>query len=137
MRAKFFVNFPVLSFGEEMQIDIAHNGAVLIRIPHELFCAVQFYEAELVRNVALRAGNCGAKEPFLIDSFRSRWLVRFSIEHDLDRARVRAKGSNLHIIADLVRTQHAKRIRMKASDKPVDLVPRDAGNLKRFHCLAI
>ena len=25
---------------------------------------------------------------------------------------------------------------MKASDKPVDLVPRDAGNLKRFHCLA-
>ena len=25
---------------------------------------------------------------------------------------------------------------MKASDKSVDLVPRDAGNLERFHCLA-
>jgi hypothetical protein len=25
MRAKFFVNFPVLSFGEQMQIDVAHD----------------------------------------------------------------------------------------------------------------
>ena len=32
MRAELFVNLPVLSFGEEMQIDLAHDRAVLIRI---------------------------------------------------------------------------------------------------------
>ena len=37
MRAKFFIDFPVLSLGEQMQIDIAHDRTVLIRIPRELF----------------------------------------------------------------------------------------------------
>ena len=58
----------------------------------------------MVWNVALCAGNSGAKETFLIDSFRSDWFFRFSIEHDLDRARVRAKDPDLHVIANLVRT---------------------------------
>jgi hypothetical protein len=58
----------------------------------------------MIWNVALRAGNSGAKETFLIDSFRSDWFFRFSIEHDLDRARVGAKDPDLHVIADLVRT---------------------------------
>ena len=58
----------------------------------------------MIWNVALRAGNSGAKETFLIDSFRSDWFFRFSIEHDLDRARVRAKDPDLNVIADFVRT---------------------------------
>jgi len=58
----------------------------------------------MIWNVALRAGNSGAKETFLIDSFCCDWLFRFSIEHDLDRARIRAKDPDLHVIADLVRT---------------------------------
>ncbi len=37
MRAKFFINFPVLSLVEQMQIDVAHDWTVLIRIPRELF----------------------------------------------------------------------------------------------------
>src|SRR5262245_9285312 len=88
----------------------------------------------MIWNVALGAGNSGAKETFLVNPFRRDWFVRFSIEHDLDRTRVRAKDSDLHVIANLVWTQHAERIRMKACDKSVDLVPRDAGNLERFHC---
>ena len=58
----------------------------------------------MIRNVSFPAGNSGAKETFLIDSFRSDWFFRFSIEHDLDRARVRAKDPDLHVIAHLVRT---------------------------------
>jgi hypothetical protein len=58
----------------------------------------------MVWNVALRAENSGAKETFLIDALRSDWFFRFSIEHDLDRARVRAEDPDLHVIADLVRT---------------------------------
>ena len=58
----------------------------------------------MVWNVALCGGNSGAKKTFLIDSFRSDCFVRFSIEHHLDRARVRAKDPDLHVIANLVRT---------------------------------
>src|SRR5262245_64618971 len=87
----------------------------------------------MVRNVAFRAGNSGAKETFFIGSLRRDWFVRFSIEHDLDRARVRAKDPDLHVIADFVRPKHAKRIRMQASDKSVDLVARNASNLESFH----
>ena len=58
----------------------------------------------MVRNVALCAGNRDAKKAFLIDSFCSDCFVRFSIEHDPDRARVRAKDPDLHVIANLVRT---------------------------------
>ena len=43
----------------------------------------------MVRNVALRAGNSGAKETFLIGPLRSDWFFWFSIEDDLDRSRVR------------------------------------------------
>src|SRR5262249_3274831 len=118
-----------------MQIDIAQDRTVLISVPPQLFRAVRLYDAKMVRNVAFRARNGGAKETFLIDPFRSDWFVRFSIEHDLDRARIRAKDSNFYVIADLVRTKHAKRIRMKASDKSLNLVPRDAGNRELFHFL--
>ena len=58
----------------------------------------------MVRNVALRARNSGAKETFLIAPFRSDRFVWFSIEHDLDRARVWTKDPDLHVIANLVRT---------------------------------
>src|SRR5437763_9862397 len=99
MRAKFFINLPVLSFGEQMQIDVAHDWPVLIRIPRELFWAVRFYDAEMVWNVALCVGSSGAKETFLIDPFRSDRFVRFSIEQNLHRARVREKNPDLHVFA--------------------------------------
>ena len=76
----------------------------MIRIACALFRAVQFHDTEMVRNVALRAGNSRAKEPFLIAPFRNDRFVRFSIEHDLDDVRVRAKNPDLHVIANLVRT---------------------------------
>jgi hypothetical protein len=87
----------------------------------------------MVRNLALGSGNTGAKEPFLIAPFRCDRFVWFSIKHDLDRLRIWPKDPDLHVIADLVRTQHAERVRMKASDKSGDLISRDVSNLERFH----
>jgi hypothetical protein len=58
----------------------------------------------MVRNVALGTRNTGAKELFLVAPFRDDRFVRFSIEHDLDRARVWTKDPDLHVIANLVRT---------------------------------
>jgi hypothetical protein len=58
----------------------------------------------MVRNVALRAGNTGTKEPFVVAPFHNDRFVWFSIEHDLDRLRVWPKDPDLHVIANLVRT---------------------------------
>ena len=55
MCAKFFINFPVLSFTEQIQINVAHDRTVLICIARELVRAIQFYDAEVVWNVALGA----------------------------------------------------------------------------------
>src|SRR5437762_4674573 len=87
----------------------------------------------MIWNVAIRAGNSGAKETFLIDSFCSDWFVQFSIEHGLDRARVRAKDPDLQIVTNPVRTQHAERVRMNSCDEPLYFVTRQRADLKSFH----
>jgi hypothetical protein len=58
----------------------------------------------VVWNVSRRTGNRGAKETFLVNAFRSDGFLRFSIEHDVYRARVRPKDSDLHVVTDLVWT---------------------------------
>src|SRR6516164_6194418 len=104
MRTKLFINFPVLSFTEKMQIDVAHDRTVLICIPHELFRPVQFYDIEMVRNPALRAGYRSAKETLRVATLRSDRFVRFSIQHDLNGLRVRTKDPDLHVVANFVGT---------------------------------
>ena len=86
----------------------------------------------MIFNVALCAGNPGAKETFFIDTLRSHWIVRVLIKHDLDCARVRAKDSDLQIIADFMGTQHAEWIGVKPSDESAHLVTRQAGNFESF-----
>src|SRR5205085_11520544 len=110
MRAKLFVNLPVLSFGKEMQIDLAHEWAVLIRIPCELFRAIPFCDAQTVGEIARRARQSCAKESILLNSFCCNRLADVSIHHDLDLARVRTKDADFQIVANLVRPQHAERI---------------------------
>src|SRR4051812_49009391 len=133
MRAKLFINFPVLSFREQMQIDVSHDRTVLVSIPCELLRAVHFKDAQMVRNVRLRGGDSGAKETFRIEPFRSDWIVRFAVEHYLDHTRIRAKGSDLQVIADFVRTQHLEGIGVKTADKFVNLVAWDGSNFESFH----
>ena len=89
----------------------------------------------MVRNVALRTGNTGAKETLLVAPFGSDRFAWFSVEHDLDRARVWTKDPDLHVIADLVRTQQTKRVRMKSTDEPSYLVTRHCTDVKSFHHL--
>ena len=81
----------------------------------------------------MRARHCRAKESILLNSLRCNRLLRFSIQHDIDLARVRAKDTNLQIIANAVRTQHAERISMITGNEAVDLIPRKAGNLESFY----
>jgi len=132
MGAKFVVYLPVLTFGEQMQIDVAHDWPVLIWIPSDVLRSVPASDAEMIREIAGRARHGHAKESILLNSLRCNRLLRFSIQHDIDRARVRAKDTNLQIITNAVRTQQAERIGMRAANKAAHLITRQAGNLESF-----
>src|SRR5207244_1895069 len=110
MRPKFLVNLPVLSLGEEMQIDLAHDRPILIGVARELIRAIPFCDAQMIRRVPCRARDSRTEETFLFDSLRCDRLLRFTIQYDLDRARVRAKDANLQIVPYPMRPQHAERI---------------------------
>src|SRR5881409_1652268 len=73
-----------------------------------------------------RARHCRAKESVLLNSLRCNRLLCFSIQHDIDLERVRAKDTNLQIIANAVRTQHAERISMITGNKAAHLITRES-----------
>jgi hypothetical protein len=87
----------------------------------------------MIWQVPCGARNSRKKESFLFNSLRCDRLIRFSIEHDVDRARVRTKHTNLQIVPNAVRTQDAKRIGMYSPDEAAHLITRNSGNLEGFH----
>jgi hypothetical protein len=118
-----------------MKIDLAHDWPVLIWIPRLVLRSVQSCNTETIWKIAGRARHDCAKEPILLDSLRCNRLLCFSIQHDIDRARVRAKDTNFQIIANTVRTQHAERVSMIAGNKAAHLITGQAGYLESFRCV--
>ena len=133
MGAKLFVNLPVLSLGEEMQIDFPHNRAVLIRIAHELLRSVRGCDAEMIIEVARRAGHSRAKETVAMNFFGSDRFFRHPVQGDVDLAGVGAENADLQIIAHPVRSQNPERIGMRSVEKPVQFIGRQSRDLERFH----
>jgi hypothetical protein len=91
----------------------------------------------MIRDVAFGTLDGSAEEPFPVEPFRRDWFIRFSIEHNLYKARIRAENPDLYIVANLMRTQHPERVRMDASNKRAHLVPREAANVESFHTILI
>src|SRR5437870_10164202 len=117
MGAELFVNLPVLSFRVEMQIDLAHDWPVLVGIARELLQSIPGSHTETVWKIPRRPRPGRTKETVLVNSLRRDRLLRMTIQHNLDRARVRAEYPDLQIITHAVRTQDTERIRMRACDE--------------------
>ena len=133
MGAKLFVNLPVLSFGEEMQIDFAHDRTVLIRIAYEALRSVRGRDAELVIEVARRAGHSRAKETVAMNFLGSDRFFRLPVQGDVDLAGVGPENADLEIVAHPVRSQNPERIGMRSGEKPIQFVGRQPRDLERFH----
>src|SRR5437762_82264 len=98
MRSELFIDFPVLSLGEEMQVDLTHNRAVLIRITRQLLRAIPRREAKMIIEVAHRAGHTRAKKTVAMNSISGDRLSRWSIQNDVDLFCVRPKHADLQVI---------------------------------------
>src|SRR5215831_19938709 len=115
-----------------MQIHLAHDRPVLIRIARDLLRSVPSRDAQMVGKVARRAQDGGAKESVLLNSFCYDRLVGVSIQYDFDLARVGAKDADFQILANPMRPQHAEWIGMRSSDEIFHLIRRHSRDFKRF-----
>src|SRR5437867_10221370 len=133
MSAELFINLPVLSFAEQMQLDLTHDRAVLIGIEHQKLGSVQCYNAQLIIEIARCARHSCAKKTVALNFLGRDRPGCLSIRHDFDLARIGPENADHQIVADTVRPQDAERIGMRSCEKAVQFVGRQAGDLERFH----
>src|SRR5437773_12523249 len=79
MRAEFLINFPMLSLGKQMQVDLAHERSVLIWIACELLRSIPTLDGKSIIEIAGRAGHGCAKKTVAMNSLRCDRLVCLSI----------------------------------------------------------
>src|SRR5437868_11587351 len=133
MRAELIVNLPMLSFGEKMQIDLAHDRAVLIGIACQVMRSVPGGDSEMVRKIPCCVPDSRAKETVLLDFLRCNRFFRMLVRHYLNLARIGPKGANLQIVPNSMRTQHSEGVGMGPSDKEVHFIRWQSSDLERFH----
>src|SRR5437879_13632000 len=94
MRAKLFVNLPVLSLGKKMEIDLAQDRAVTVWVAHHQFRSVPTRDAKMIIEIAGCLWQRRAKKTVPMDLLR-RDRLRFclSIYHNVDLLCVRAEGA--------------------------------------------
>src|SRR5260370_21650754 len=96
--AKLFVNLPVLSFAEQMLINLAHDRAVLIRIARQRLRAVPRCEAQMVIKVAPGSRHSRAEETVAMNFLRSDRPGCLLIQHNVDPSRISPESADLPLV---------------------------------------
>src|SRR5438552_5471686 len=117
MRAEFLVELPMLAFAKQMQINLAHDRSVLIRITHYRLGPVPTGQAQMIIEIPGRVWHLRLKKTVAMNFLRFNCCL--PIPHDVDLARVRTKGANGEIVSHPMRTQNSERIGVRAGKKTV------------------
>jgi hypothetical protein len=110
MRAEFFVNFPMLSFSEQMQVDFTHDWSVAVGVARDSLRIVQARNAKFVIEIARCPRNSHLEEPVAMNL--AHLDGRLSIREDVDLLRVGAENADANIVPHTMRSQNPKRIGM-------------------------
>jgi serine O-acetyltransferase len=132
LRAELLIDLEVIALGEKVQVDLAHERAVAIRILHDLLGTIVSDRAHLVVAVASRSRQHRLEKAFGMQTIGGDFLpsARRSDAHLLC---VWAKHPDDEIIAHAVRTQNPERIRVRAREKRVHFVDRQAEDFEGCH----
>ncbi len=76
MRAKLFVNLPVLSLGKKMQIDLAQDRTVTVWVAHHQFRSVPTRDPKMIIKIAGCLRQRRAKKAVPVDLLRRDRLLR-------------------------------------------------------------
>src|SRR2546423_2225737 len=88
MRAEFLVELPMLTFAEQMKIDLAHEWAILIWITHDELGSVPIGQAHAVVEVAARARHASLGKTVPMNFLPGQFSA---VARDVCLARVRAE----------------------------------------------
>ncbi len=125
LRAEFFVKLEMISLGEQVQIHLAHNRSIAIRIAPQVLGAVPAQHAQAIIAVAFFAGQDRAEKSILMNALGyDFWFAIW--QSDAYFARIRPKNANDQIVADAMRTENAERIGMGRTEKRIQFVCRQA-----------
>jgi hypothetical protein len=114
VRAEFFVDLKVVSLGEEMQIHLAHDDPVGVRIAHDRGRIVPPGEMNAIIEIASHPRQSRLEKSFTPEPLGRDVLLLFAREDDAHFLRVRPEDANGQIVAKPVRTQDPERIGMRA-----------------------
>jgi len=129
--AKVRRQFKMPPFVEQVQIDFAHDRAVLIRIAHGVFRSVPIGDLQPIIEIASRVRNFRLKKPVAMNFLRLD--RRLPVLDDIDLARVGTKGANRQIVSHPVRSENAERIGMRAGEENIQFVDGQAGYFEGTH----
>jgi len=133
MRAELFINLPVLSFSEEVQIDFAHDRPVLIGIAGQVMRSVPGSDSQMVWKIPCCVSDSRAEKTVLLNFLRCDRLLGMLINYDLDLARIGTKNTDFQVVSNPMRTQHSKGIGMRAADKAAHFIRWQPSNIEWFH----
>ena len=138
MRAKLFVDLEMISLGEEMQIHLAHDRPVTIRIVHDLLRPVPACDPQEIIAVALFLGKYALEETVALYSLhRIELIAVVRQQHDFHFLCVRPENADHEIVSQPVRSQHSERIVMRPQKKRGQLIRRQTEKSELAHVLAI
>ena len=120
MRTEFLVKLEMISFGEKMQIHLAHDRSVAIRIVQRPLRSIPAHCANPVIAVTFFPRQHCLEKSVVMNSFRRDLLLRW--ENDRYFARVRPKDANDKIVSHAMRAEDPERIGMCSFDEGSELV---------------
>ncbi len=130
MRAKFVVEPLVISLGEKVQIDLAHDRPIAVGIAQQLLGAVESDDFHEIGKIARFVGHGRLVKPLDVQPLGRKDLGRIVRRHDLNLLRLRSKNANDQIVAGAMRAEDAKWIGVGTVEKGGDLVRVDRVNGK-------
>src|SRR5207249_12039089 len=131
MRAEFFVELPMLAFAKQMQINLAHDRSVLIRITHHRLGPVPTGQTQMIIEIPGRVRHLGLKKTVAMNFLRFNCCL--PVPHDVDLARVRTKRAYGEVVSHPMRPQNSEWIGMRVGKKTVQFIRRQTCDGKWFH----
>ena len=130
MRAKLVVEPFVISFGEEVQIHLAHDRSIAVGIAQEMLRAVEGEHFDEVGKVGRLVRHSRLVEPLDVEPVGRKNLLAIVCRHDLDLLRFRPKNADDQILARAMRAENAEGISMGTVQEGSDLARIDRVNGK-------
>ena len=125
MRAKLVVKPLVISFGEEVQIHLAHDRSVAVGIAQQLLRAVESEHLHEVGKIERLVRHSRLIKTLDVQPLGRKDLCLIVRRHDLNLLRFRPKNADDQVIARAMRTENVEGIGMGTVEKGSDLARVD------------